>query len=245
MAAITAGVLGAAVGAGGSLLGGFLSDRNARLMNSSQISLAKEQMAMQREFAQSGIRWRVADAKAAGIHPLYSLGATLSQPSPVSVNFQAQNNMGKALAQSGQNIGRAIAATRTAPERTDVMLRELQLERGALENEQIRLQNRRLVSQIGPPMAGTAVLPPEVVEKELPTLGGPMSQDPGYADAEEWEKRYGEPGEWIGGFQNLGVDAWRSAKKGYKRRRKIYGRSGKKALDYQLRHMRRHLRQRR
>lgn len=29
---------------------------------------------MQREFAQNGIRWKVADAQAAGLHPLYALG---------------------------------------------------------------------------------------------------------------------------------------------------------------------------
>lgn len=36
---------------------------------------------LQREFAQMGIRWRVEDAKAAGLHPLYALGA---QPIPVT-----------------------------------------------------------------------------------------------------------------------------------------------------------------
>lgn len=38
----------------------------------------------QREFAQKGIRWRVSDAKKAGIHPLFALGANTASFSPVA-----------------------------------------------------------------------------------------------------------------------------------------------------------------
>ena len=40
---------------------------------------------MQKEFAQMGIQWRVADAKAAGLHPLAALGAAPAHASPMRV----------------------------------------------------------------------------------------------------------------------------------------------------------------
>lgn len=71
---------------------------------------------MQREFAQKGIRWKVEDAKAAGLHPLAALGASTSSFAPV---FQG-DSLGQAIAQSGQDISRAQQATRTAQERREV-----------------------------------------------------------------------------------------------------------------------------
>lgn len=41
--------------------------------------------AMQREFAQMGVRWRVEDAKAAGLHPLAALGVQPAQSQPMQV----------------------------------------------------------------------------------------------------------------------------------------------------------------
>lgn len=47
-------------------------------------------VALQREFAQNSIQWRVDDAKNAGIHPLYALGAQGASYTPQSLDFQAQ-----------------------------------------------------------------------------------------------------------------------------------------------------------
>ena len=44
-----------------------------------------QQSDLQREFAQNGIRWKVADAEAAGIHPLAALGAQTTPYQPVSI----------------------------------------------------------------------------------------------------------------------------------------------------------------
>lgn len=47
----------------------------------------KREHGFQREMAQHGIRWRVEDAMAAGLHPLFALGAQLpgGSPAPISI----------------------------------------------------------------------------------------------------------------------------------------------------------------
>lgn len=95
---------------------------------------------MQREFAQMGVQWRVADAKAAGLHPLYALGGNIPTFSPTSgVGIQApatggegRRAMGRALADAGQTIGRAVAAQETADQR---MTRQAQLATLAAQSE--------------------------------------------------------------------------------------------------------------
>lgn len=89
-----------------ALAGGALGNENNR-------KLAHEQMDMQREFAQQGIRWKVADAKAAGLHPLYALGASTSMPSAVHI----QDQLGPALANAGQDISRAMLASQEREDR--------------------------------------------------------------------------------------------------------------------------------
>lgn len=101
-----AGLIAAGIGAATSLLGGSRSNKeNAKLM--------AQQMAFQKEFAQHGVRWRVEDAKAAGLHPLYALGAQLPSGQPMVI----PDAMGPAIAEAGQNVSRAIAAGMTAQER--------------------------------------------------------------------------------------------------------------------------------
>lgn len=99
-------IIGGVISAAGSLLGGSSANKaNARI--------AREQARMQYDFAQNGIRWKVADAKAAGLHPLYALGAQTPSYSPVAI----PDSKGPAMAEAGQHIGRAVAATSTPSER--------------------------------------------------------------------------------------------------------------------------------
>lgn len=102
-------VAAAAIGAGTSLFGGLLGQRGASKSRDQEIAL-------QREFAQHGVRWRVEDAKAAGVHPLYALGASgLPSYSP-SFN-QSGNELGQGIAEAGQHVARAVGAQQTQYER--------------------------------------------------------------------------------------------------------------------------------
>lgn len=95
---------------------------------------------LQKEFAQNGIRWKVEDAKAAGIHPLYALGANTASYSPVSTAFTPDTSISDFANSMGQNISRAVAATQTQQEREMNTLRIA----GAKED----LKNKQLHNQI-------------------------------------------------------------------------------------------------
>lgn len=131
---------GALIGAAGSLLGGIFSDRSSRRaaddVNRQQRESVSESNALQREFAQSGIRWRVEDAKAAGLHPLYAIGANVPTYSPTIGAFTApdRSGLGRGLAEAGQHLGRAVQAQQSPAERTAQML-SLGLQRAQLERE--------------------------------------------------------------------------------------------------------------
>lgn len=135
-------MLGALFGAAGSIAGSLLGKK-------SQDKQAKQNLQAQKEFAQHGIRWKVADAKAAGLHPLAALGTQTASYTPVSVG-DTYSNLGSA----GQDIGRAIDSTRTHGERQESngILGKLAVERATLENDLIRSQINKN-NQAGTPPA--------------------------------------------------------------------------------------------
>ncbi|AXL14895.1 hypothetical protein [Microviridae sp.] len=89
----------AVIAAAAAIGGGILSNRAARKQ-------AEQEQAVQREFAQNSIQWKTADAKAAGVHPLYAIGTPTQTYSPITYS----DSMGPALASAGQSIARGYAA---------------------------------------------------------------------------------------------------------------------------------------
>lgn len=123
----------------GGLIGGLFEDEQQQDANAAQaatnetnVALAREMADrneafarenaarnehLQREFAQMGIQWRVKDAEAAGLHPLYALsgGGAAFSPSPAIVNSAARVESAPRVPRSsfsdmGQNLGRALTA---------------------------------------------------------------------------------------------------------------------------------------
>lgn len=133
--------IGPLVGAATALKGGKIANRN-------NTAAATQEYERQKEFAQMGVRWKVEDAKSAGLHPLFALGAQTASYSPVAV----QDSAGAAMAEAGQNISRAITAAGTFSERemARLALRQAQnaITEGDLRNEQLRLQNRQLENDL-------------------------------------------------------------------------------------------------
>jgi len=160
-------MLGNIISAGASLLGGLMGKQSADSARDAQMQMNERNIALQKEFAQQGIQWKVADAKAAGIHPIYALGGSTASFTPVSSNFASDTSMPNAIASAGQDIGRAVNATRTQSQRGDAFTRTtnaLQLERMGLENEVLRTEiaskTGRLRTQMNPPFPGDAYLIP-------------------------------------------------------------------------------------
>lgn len=91
-------IVGAGISAIGSLLGG-------RKNQKAQAEANRENYEAQKEFAQHGIRWKVEDAKAAGLHPLFALGGAGASFAP-----SAQPVMNNGYAEAGQNLSRAATA---------------------------------------------------------------------------------------------------------------------------------------
>lgn len=136
----------------GSTIGNFVGANQARIANE---RAASKNAALQKQFAQHGIRWKVEDAKRAGIHPLAALGATTHSPAPVHVG---DSSLGNAFAKSGQDFSRAISSTSTGDERA---IQKIQLATakagldGQILDNQFKASQLRKLNAVGPNMPGS------------------------------------------------------------------------------------------
>lgn len=144
-------IAAAGIGAVGSLIGGRKASKSADANTRAQI-------AAQERFAQQGIQWRVRDAKAAGLHPLFALGAQVPAFSPVPFDSSSR---GQSISDASQHIGRAVAATQTVLERraaaAQVKLLESQADEQELRTDFLRSQ---LILETQPGMQTFPVVDP-------------------------------------------------------------------------------------
>lgn len=168
----------------GDIIKGVSSFFGTKDTNENNARIAQQNVDLQKQFAQNGIQWKVADAQAAGIHPLYALGASTSSFSPVSVGYQSPiSGLGSAAADAlqhaGTDISRSVDATRTSPQRAEARIGtamavaggKLDLEEKALRLDTLRLQNQRLRQQLNPPMPVSG----DTSRLEFPGAGGNTS----------------------------------------------------------------------
>jgi len=116
--------------------------------------MRNQDIAYQKEFAQHGIRWRVEDAKAAGLHPLSALGAAGASYTPGAIPVMQpspDNSMTEGLGRAGIDIGRAYLASQTSTERSaaDLQLKLLsaQVQRTEVETAAIASAEQRAWQQ--------------------------------------------------------------------------------------------------
>ena len=129
-----AGLLGAGISGAFGLIGQNKQNKANRAINAQNIQL-------QKDFAQQGIQWRVADAKAAGIHPLAALGAQTHSYAPQSIGMDYS-----AMGRMGQDIGRAVqTATRSAQGKQLALYND---KVRALNLKHMELRNAALASEI-------------------------------------------------------------------------------------------------
>lgn len=167
----------------------------------------------QKEFAQSGVKWRVDDAVSAGVHPVYVLGGSGASFSPSTSVFDgssSQHDVAGSMQSLGQSLQRAGTATETGAERHVARMRMLAEDRAELENVLLRSQIAREGAQIGPPMPSVHVpsampgqesalgrvgiieepLPPYAVKRsEIPSVQpGHPTQQAGAWPGVRWER---------------------------------------------------------
>lgn len=126
-------------GALATIGGALISSRAQRSSNEANAGL-------QREFARYGIRWKVEDAKAAGLHPLYAIGAVTPQ---AQASYQ-MDPLGVGISAAGTSLDnwqaeQARQKQRTA-ERRSINLNESKRRKMAMDRHV--LEQQRLQSQI-------------------------------------------------------------------------------------------------
>lgn len=157
--------IGALMGGAGSLGSLFGGESKSGLR--AQEHMHVQNLKAQERFAQEGIRWRVADAKAAGIHPLYALGATIPSYSPstfIPGDSGRSRDYGGALRGLGDaasGLARSMEAGRTARESMEAKLTDLALKRAELENDLLSSQIALVQQQAQPRM-------PEIGPQAIP-----------------------------------------------------------------------------
>lgn len=139
-------VASAGISALASIGGGLLQNSSNR-ESIEAASLANDKAyERQKEFAQNGIRWRVADAKAAGLHPLAALGSSGAFYTPSgSLGVQGQDYGW--LSDAGQSIGRAVEAGLTHKERAEMQAVRDEAARVDLDTRKANLENQQLQNQ--------------------------------------------------------------------------------------------------
>lgn len=196
-------LLPALIGAAGSIGAGIIGNMGK-----------EKEIANQKQFAKEGIRWRVEDARAAGIHPALAMGANVPSYTPVGLGSDGA----EAVSSMGQDISRAVSATMTLPEKADAFAQtsqRLQLENMSLQNDLLRAEILGLtrpssppfpLSDGGYPIAGQ----PASGSIRTPVFGGDMKvTTPGAAQTAE--DNYGEPFGWLYGLGAFLEDVARSA----------------------------------
>lgn len=192
--------VGSMAGGLSSLFGGGGYDNTAANQSfaqnqfNAQMAWNREQFDWQKLLATDGIRMRVNDAKAAGLHPLAAIGGGSAGYSPTTLigsnipdggGSSRGSDIGGSLAQMGQGIGRAMAAVSTPEEKVESafeMTRKRQMvEKGDLENAFLAAQIQKITNpaQVGPglpsnvgPFGGGQVIPgqPNTYEPKPPEV---------------------------------------------------------------------------
>lgn len=184
----------------GNIVDNIVGADNSNKDRQAQQGMAQDNIVAQREFAQHGLRWKVEDAKRAGIAPLAALGAQTHSFSPVSIGSSGEHTPTN-FGEMGQNLTRAINGTRTAEEQE---LAKIQLASARTDLDGKALDNQIKASQLkqmqsGPPFPGSeyildgqansGVIRNKPLERTFTRPGKPHQEvgsvsDVGYADTQ-------------------------------------------------------------
>lgn len=174
---------------------------------------------------QRGIQWRVADAKAAGVHPLFALGASIGSPIGTSgsgvqsavqdsVTRGTQHGFGaparaEARKMAQQSHGAALTESYTRSAANAAAARRDHAAALEMQSRAARATQRSNVIQDKVDLGGKSVV--------LPGLGAEITTGPS-TTAQQFEDEYGDAASWIYGIGRLGVDTYNAASKKIRKR---------------------------
>lgn len=142
---------GFSTGSGSGIIGPALNLVGTALQADSLRGQANKQYDRQKEFAQSGIQWRVRDAIQAGVHPLYALGANTATYQPTQPLDYGIADMARSM---GQDLSRSAKATLTPEQQAmhSAQLEEVQAKTRLTDAQTMALysSSARLSQQGGP-----------------------------------------------------------------------------------------------
>lgn len=98
------------ISAGGNFLGGLANIYQGNKAMRQEEHLAQRNIDYQKEYAQNALQWRINDGKAAGLHPLFSMGAQLPSFTPVAVSDRGSAQSAQGWSDIGRSIGDGAAA---------------------------------------------------------------------------------------------------------------------------------------
>ena len=191
----------ALISAGGSLLGGLFGSKSAEKRQSESTKLTREQMAMQRQQFDAqmdeSIQRRVKDAKAAGLHPLFALGASPGASPTATIGGQSDsgNLLGEGIGRAARHVAQAFdPATRAQianlESSTEANFAQAQLYRSQAKRAEVEANSSavRTFAATEPAVFGGVPIAKRDAFKTPIGVARPGK----YAPVEELEKWYGD-----------------------------------------------------
>lgn len=150
--------IAALIGAGTAIVGGAMKNDAASVAQGQAVDHSANQSAMQMHLAQHGVTMRARDIMNAydqtGLHPLALMGVSAPSYTPTNYVGTANDAFGDAIQLGGQNVSRAVMATKGVDERDRAFMdasRSISLQKGHLELQLLASQIRRM-NMVGPAM---------------------------------------------------------------------------------------------
>lgn len=162
----------------GSAIGAGLDFFNSRSNRNAQMSQALANQQEQRTFAKNAIQWKVADAKKAGVHPLYALGAPTMSFSPVSLGSLPSSDFASSFSRMGASLDTAVGQGMPKSGKVDAFTataQQLQLDGLKLDND---IKRAKLASDIRRVTQPGAAIVPEVGPFAVPEKSKPEERQP-------------------------------------------------------------------
>ncbi len=159
----------------------------------------------QYDLARHSIQYRVQDAKEAGIHPLYALGAQTMSSSGIA--SRPNTALGDGLHRMSQDFNDVVRNNDIRSKLSNELLTsQVGLNRLKAQREYVSLQEDLQDLKRSQNKGQNAHRPSP--SKDLKMFGGTIKRNKAFSDAQDVEDRYGDVASWLYGIGVVGADAY-------------------------------------